>query len=117
MSADLEFHQSLPHIQLPPIEVGSRKSDEEEVAEIGGVARGENREYEDEKCRTPTSEEHRIPKLRSPPPVPRKKIGASAVFKRKRPDSETVDGKEIEEWFRSCFDQIIAVKIRKRQRN
>ncbi|GAB2286917.1 hypothetical protein Dimus_021305 [Dionaea muscipula] len=63
-------------------------------------------------CRTPTSEECRIPVFRTPPPAPRKKRRAPAppmlIGRRQRLKPIVVDEKEIAEFFRSCFDQIIA---------
>ncbi|GMH07884.1 hypothetical protein Nepgr_009724 [Nepenthes gracilis] len=114
----MEFHQSPPQIQLPPIKVRASKPDEEDlVNEIGGVIQVADREDDGDECRTPKSEEHKIPVLRIPPPAPRKKRGASPLLKRKRSDSEIVDRKEIEEWFRSCYGEIFPLRIRTLQRN
>ncbi|GAB2229438.1 hypothetical protein Droror1_Dr00023581 [Drosera rotundifolia] len=81
-----------------------------------------NRESQDsmstQLCRTPTSEEYRIPAMRSPPSAPRKKrrcVGVMATVmsgKRGRRLSPVVvvDEKEIDEFFRCCCDQIKVLK-------
>ncbi|GAB4836339.1 hypothetical protein Ancab_001254 [Ancistrocladus abbreviatus] len=91
-------------IKLPPIQIRSSKTLEEEgeVNETRGV----------EECRTPTSEEHRIPVLKSPPPAPRKKrYEVSSKRRRLESDlSEVVDQLEIDEFFKSCYDQLFNLK-------
>lgn len=74
-----------------------------------------------ELCRTPSSDDHKIPTARSCPPTPRKPTGgASAVpwnsHKRKLPDQirffESTNREELDSFFQDCHEQCHTSKKR-----
>ncbi|KAF8396493.1 hypothetical protein HHK36_018116 [Tetracentron sinense] len=97
MSTRLEFPDGLPEIRLQPIKIPSRHSLEDGVAI--------QLKNDDNECRTPTSDEHKIPLLRNCPPAPRK---PKMVVLSKRKFSELqffefMIREEVESFFRSSF--------------
>ncbi|XP_042477320.1 cyclin-dependent protein kinase inhibitor SMR2-like [Macadamia integrifolia] len=123
MSTDLELQHSLPEIRLRPIstaaaaaaaaveEVETQQPSPNEAIENsvnhrdgrGGDVIEEEKE-EEEECRTPTSEDHKIPVMRSCPPAPKKQRKVASC-KRKLSDElyffEIVGRDEVESFFRS----------------
>ncbi|KAM4094406.1 hypothetical protein ACB094_06G193000 [Castanea mollissima] len=79
------------------------------------VEEEDNKEEED-CCRTPTSKEHRIPKILDCPPAPRKPKRAPTC-KRKLSDLqffEIVNREEVDSFFKSSFEQLAVITSNKR---
>ena len=75
-----------------------------------------NKDEEEECCRTPTSKEHRIPKILDCPPAPRKPKRAPTC-KRKLSELqffEIVNREEVDSFFRSSFEQLDVITSNKR---
>ncbi|KDP45062.1 hypothetical protein JCGZ_01562 [Jatropha curcas] len=108
MSADLELRQGSPRIQVPSTKVETLQScsgsDDVEIRRENG-----NRDSDcDDGCRTPTSEEHKIPAVLSCPPAPRKPRRMPSC-KRKLSEFDffqIVKSQEVESLFRSSFDSV-----------
>ena len=80
------------------------------------VEEDDNKEEEEDCCRTPTSKEHRIPKILDCPPAPRKPKRAPTC-KRKLSELqffEIVNREEVDSFFRSSFEQIAVITSNKR---
>ena len=80
------------------------------------VEEDDNKEEEEDCCRTPTSKEHRIPKILDCPPAPRKPKRAPTC-KRKLSELqffEIVNREEVDSFFRSSFEQIAVITPNKR---
>ena len=80
------------------------------------VDEDDNKEEEEDCCRTPTSKEHRIPKILDCPPAPRKPKRAPTC-KRKLSELqffEIVNREEVDSFFRSSFEQIAVITSNKR---
>ncbi|PON55342.1 hypothetical protein PanWU01x14_188360 [Parasponia andersonii] len=70
-----------------------------------------------ENCRTPTSDDQKIPKIQSCPPTPRKPVPDQQVFVNKRKFSElhffeSTAREEVESFFKSIFQQLSRHKKR-----
>ncbi|KAM7279570.1 hypothetical protein ACFE04_006704 [Oxalis oulophora] len=61
-------------------------------------------------CKTPTSSDHKIPKIQSCPSTPRKKqislVNSINIHKRKFEFYETTNKEEVESFFRSQFFEL-----------
>ncbi|KAL9416335.1 hypothetical protein AB3S75_039517 [Citrus x aurantiifolia] len=96
MSKDLKFQQ----INLPKLKPSSKIQTEEEAGEEIQAA---SEDYTNEDCKTPTSSDHKIPKIQSCPTTPRKKVQVS-FHKRKMHEFlffEATGREEVESFFRS----------------
>ncbi|WCJ19214.1 hypothetical protein M5689_001511 [Euphorbia peplus] len=93
MSSDLQICQELPRIQLPAIKIP------EEIQET-------------EECRTPTSQENKIPALLSCPPAPRKPIRKISCKRKLSPDFEFYEIVDLESIFRLRFADSLAKRKR-----
>lgn len=96
MSKDLKFQQ----INLPKLKPSSKIQTEEEAGEEIQAA---SEDYTNEDCKTPTSSDHKIPKIQSCPTTPRKK-GQVSFHKRKMHEVlffEATGREEVESFFRS----------------
>ncbi|GAB2276788.1 hypothetical protein Dimus_011503 [Dionaea muscipula] len=82
---------------------------------------GEEKEDDDDDklCRTPTSDEHRIPQIKSPPLLPREMkkkkrrapaLSSSVVGKSSQLLKPTVNQKVIDEFFRSSFAELMVAR-------
>ncbi|KAF8009533.1 hypothetical protein BT93_J0518 [Corymbia citriodora subsp. variegata] len=74
-------------------------------------------DHGDEQCRTPTSEHHKIPAIRSCPPTPRKPVHVRPIsFQNKRKlhffESTSKGREELDSFFQSSFKLSPAVKKR-----
>nr|DAD48758.1 TPA_asm: hypothetical protein HUJ06_018695 [Nelumbo nucifera] len=108
MSTDLEFRCNLPaETRLRPIKIQTERSSEEG----GAIIQSENQEDE---CRTPTSEEHKIPIIQTCPPAPRKPRKV-VLCKRKLSELrffEIVSHDEVESFF---LAPVISRNVKKRR--
>nr|XP_023876179.1 cyclin-dependent protein kinase inhibitor SMR1-like [Quercus suber] len=80
------------------------------------IEEDDNKAEEEDCCRTPTSKEHRIPKILDCPPAPRKPKRAPTC-KRKLSDLqffEIVNRDEVDSFFRSSFEQLAVITSKKR---
>ncbi|XP_022133553.1 cyclin-dependent protein kinase inhibitor SMR1 [Momordica charantia] len=110
MSMDLEFPKNLPKIRLP-LQVRSPKpsnSDNIPSDRDGGGGGGCGGGEVDRGCRTPTSAEHKIPKIVSCPGAPKKPKRPPVPCKRKLTMElkffEIVNQEEVDNFFRSAYD-------------
>ncbi|KAJ4724993.1 Cyclin-dependent protein kinase [Melia azedarach] len=80
-----------------------KPSSENQKGEVSEVTLAESDvDYED--CKTPSSDDHKIPTIQSCPPTPRKKVQVSNFLKRKIPEIlffEATKRGEVESFFRS----------------
>ncbi|KAJ0103608.1 hypothetical protein Patl1_05989 [Pistacia atlantica] len=98
MSTDLERILDFPRIRLSPIKQFSSSNTTEEKDNVF------NR---DEECRTPTSEQHKIPSMLCCPPAPRKPKTRNLSCKRKLVELEFFEIKnreEVETFLKSSFE-------------
>ncbi|OAY38921.1 hypothetical protein MANES_10G053200v8 [Manihot esculenta] len=113
MSTDLELGQDLLSIEVPPIKIQTPGSCSNSKDINVDVIQQENG---DECCRTPTSEEHKIPDILCCPPAPRKPRRRMILCKRKLLEFdeffEIVNRQEVESLFRSSSEVIAAAKKR-----
>ncbi|XWS28659.1 hypothetical protein CRYUN_Cryun25bG0089900 [Craigia yunnanensis] len=105
-----DHHENILQESLQKIEQQRQQRGEKEEQGLekdggggGGVAWRKDVEEEEEKCKTPTSSDHKIPTIQSCPPTPKKKV---RVNFRKRKLSElqffeTTRSEEVESFFRS----------------
>ncbi|KAF8395315.1 hypothetical protein HHK36_019258 [Tetracentron sinense] len=116
MSKFLEFQHGLPEIQLPPIEVKTRKSLDVDDEDDGRIQLTTS----NDECRTPKSDEQSIPVIRNCPPAPRKRRPV-VLCKRKLSELQffEITGRtEVDSFFQSNFElPYITSRIVKRQRN
>ncbi|KAJ4979453.1 hypothetical protein NE237_010233 [Protea cynaroides] len=112
MSTDLELQNSLPEIRLRPAAEEDEQKDTNKKAiqnSLMNHSDGRGDDHEDDGCRTPTSEEHKIPVMRSCPPAPKKQRRV-ILCKRKRCLSdefnffEIMGRHQIESFFSSSFN-------------
>ncbi|KAJ9175465.1 hypothetical protein P3X46_014016 [Hevea brasiliensis] len=111
MSTDLQLRQDLPRIQVPPIKIQTLGSCSATTEDHGDVIQQENID----ECRTPTSEEHRIPAVLRCPPAPRKPRRRTVSYKRKLSEFEffeILNRQEVESFFLSSFEAVAAAKKR-----
>lgn len=132
MSTDLEFLHDLSKSKTKLLTVKTtRTTPSSTTPQVGGFndnigANNNNNEVEtqdkkinvDEEdcCRTPTSKEHRIPKILDCPPAPRKPKRAPTC-KRKLSELqffEIVNREEVDSFFRSSFEQLAVITSNKR---
>ena len=118
-STDLELiHQDLPNIKLSPITIQTPEpSEAPSVVPRTLIQRRKDDDNDDDNkdnedlCRTPTSERHRIPKILTCPPAPRKPARRVPSCKRKLTELQFFDVKnreDVEEFFRSSFEINVA---------
>jgi len=91
------------------VAVKPQKTEEEEAKE--------NNNNNNNECRTPTSEEHRIPKILDCPPAPRKPRRVPSCKRKLSPEVqffEIVNPEEVDAFFRSSFEKISAITSAKR---
>ncbi|KAF8397776.1 hypothetical protein HHK36_016698 [Tetracentron sinense] len=114
MSTDLKFQHGSPEIRLQPIEVPKRQS--------SGFAKEDGAPIQladdEDECRTPTSDEHKIPRAWSCPPAPQKPKRV-VLCKRKLSELqffEIVNREEVESFFQSNFElpRVTSRKFKKR---
>ncbi|KAJ9159870.1 hypothetical protein P3X46_025327 [Hevea brasiliensis] len=111
MSTDHESRQDLPRIQVPPIKIQTLGSCSTSEDLRDDVIQQEN----GDECRTPTSEEHKIPAILSCPPAPRKPRRRTVLRKRKLSEFEffeIVNRQEVESFFGSSFEVVAPAKKR-----
>ncbi|KAK4790903.1 hypothetical protein SAY86_031316 [Trapa natans] len=81
-----------------------QEEEEEETRDTTGEnceSRAPDEDYS--QCRTPLSEDHRIPNVRSCPPTPQKKAPPATSRKRKLRFFEAWGREEVESFFQSSF--------------
>ncbi|OAY45809.1 hypothetical protein MANES_07G093500v8 [Manihot esculenta] len=111
MSTDLQLRQDLPRIQVPPIKIQTLGSCSATMEDQKDVIQQEN----SDECRTPTSQEHKIPTILSCPPAPQKPRRRMFSCKRKLSEFEffeIVNRQEVESFFRSSFQLVESAKKR-----
>ncbi|KAF5742582.1 hypothetical protein HS088_TW09G00633 [Tripterygium wilfordii] len=105
MSTDLEFSvKLLPKIRLPVIDIDSLKSSSDDSGSVIIQTEINSSSEESESCQTPTSAEHKIPTILSCPAAPRKPRRRSVLCKRKLEFFEIDNFQEVEDFFRSNFE-------------
>lgn len=123
MSTDLELLQDLSKIRLLTVKTRMITQSSNDVGEdVGGkVVVVEPQQNEDngnnEECRTPTSEENKIPKILVCPPAPRKPRIRVPSCKRKLSELqffEIANGEEVDAFFRSSFESVSDITSVKR---
>ncbi|KAJ8765970.1 hypothetical protein K2173_020486 [Erythroxylum novogranatense] len=108
MSTHLQLLQDFPQIRLSPLKIDSLPSSSPTLDDDNTATPRQNGASADV-CRTPTSEEHRIPSILSCPPAPRKPKRPSISCKRKLSELEffeIVNREEVESFFRSSFEVV-----------
>jgi hypothetical protein len=127
MSTDLEFLHDLSKIRLLTVKTRTTAQASKDAAadDIGGnvavkpqkTEEEEAKENNNNECRTPTSEEHRIPKILDCPPAPRKPRRVPSCKRKLSPEVqffEIVNPEEVDAFFRSSFEKISAITSAKR---
>ncbi|XP_062155631.1 cyclin-dependent protein kinase inhibitor SMR1 [Alnus glutinosa] len=131
MSTDLEFLHDLSKIRLLTVKTRTTAQASKDAAadDIGGnvavkpqkteeeEAKENNNNNNNNECRTPTSEEHRIPKILDCPPAPRKPRRVPSCKRKLSPEVqffEIVNPEEVDAFFRSSFEKISAITSAKR---
>jgi hypothetical protein len=130
MSTDLEFLHDLSKIRLLTVKTRTTAQASKDAAadDIGGNVAVKPQKTEEEEakennnnnnneCRTPTSEEHRIPKILDCPPAPRKPRRVPSCKRKLSPEVqffEIVNPEEVDAFFRSSFEKISAITSAKR---
>jgi len=127
MSTDLEFLHDLSKIRLLTVKTRTTAQASKDPAadDIGGnvavkpqkTEEEEAKENNNNECRTPTSEEHRIPKILDCPPAPRKPRRVPSCKRKLSPEVqffEIVNPEEVDAFFRSSFEKISAITSAKR---
>ncbi|OAY38922.1 cyclin-dependent protein kinase inhibitor SMR3 [Manihot esculenta] len=109
MSTDLELGQDLPGIKVPLIEIQTLGTCSSSKEVVDPITQQENAE---ECCRTPTSEEHKIPAILQCPPAPRKPKRRTVLCKRKLSEFEFLNCQEVESLFRSSSEVVAVAKKR-----
>ena len=127
MSTDLEFLRDVSKFRLLTVKTrttAQAASKDAAEGDIGGGVevveqpRKMEEEEEEAECRTPTSEEHRIPKILDCPPAPRKPRRVSSCKRKLSPELqffEIVNPEEVDAFFRSSFERISAITSAKRR--
>ncbi|XP_057980566.1 cyclin-dependent protein kinase inhibitor SMR1-like [Malania oleifera] len=119
MSMDLQLRLELSTLRPPPIRVRTPESshvagDTSRTVDTGDLQ--STKDCEQSMCRTPTSEEHKIPAVLSCPRAPRKR---RAVVSCKRRLSwelefcEIVQPEQLDELFQSSFKAVAGAKKRR----
>ncbi|XP_022990487.1 cyclin-dependent protein kinase inhibitor SMR1-like [Cucurbita maxima] len=107
MSMDLEFPENLPKIRLP-LQVRSPPKPSNSINIPSSVSDHDGADLDHRGCRTPTSAEHKIPKIISCPGAPRKPKRPPVPCKRKLTMElkffEFVNQEEVDNFFRSAYD-------------
>ncbi|XP_038884240.1 cyclin-dependent protein kinase inhibitor SMR1-like [Benincasa hispida] len=106
MSMDLEFPKNLPKIRLP---LQVRSPPKPSLSDnIPSSASDRDSDLDRRSCRTPTSAEHKIPKILSCPGAPKKPKRPPVPCKRKLTMElkffEIVNQEEVDNFFRSAYD-------------
>lgn len=120
MSTDLEFLHDLSKIRLLTVKTTRTTAQASKDAAADHDIAGndvEAPEPQDNECRTPTSEEYRIPKILDCPPAPRKPRRAPSCKRKLSPELhffEIVNPEEVDAFFRSSFEKISAITSSKR---
>ncbi|XP_044460471.1 cyclin-dependent protein kinase inhibitor SMR1 [Mangifera indica] len=99
MSTDLEQILDLPRIRMSPVKQFS--------SSYSATEEKDNAFNCDEECRTPTSEQHKIPSTISCPPAPRKPKTRYVSCKRKLVELEFFEirnREEVETFLKASFD-------------
>lgn len=121
MSTDLEFLHDMSKTRLLTIKTRTTStppSNHDDNNNNNVETRKKIDEVDDnnECCRTPTSKEHRIPKILDCPPAPRKPKMVPSC-KRKLSELqffEIVNRDEVDSFFRSSFEQLAVITSAKR---
>lgn len=112
MSTDLELCQELPKIKISAIKIETP----DRVNVIQQKQQESSSSHEDQECRTPTSQEHKIPPVLCCPPAPRKPKRRPISCKRKlfseQDFFEIVNRDEVDAFFQSSFDLVSISKRR-----
>ncbi|GAV90640.1 hypothetical protein CFOL_v3_34047 [Cephalotus follicularis] len=110
MSTDLELCKELRKFSLPSTKIKTQQSPEDStednVSSIEHDHQQNSRSSSNDECQTPTSEEHKIPALLFCPPAPRKPRPTFSC-KRRLQFFEIVNPEEIDNFFRSSFDNLV----------
>ncbi|XP_057980691.1 cyclin-dependent protein kinase inhibitor SMR1-like [Malania oleifera] len=136
MSMDLQLQLELPtrrppliRVRMPdssdttgdagcPVDNNRRSADSDATGDNGCVIESNLQTAEDSdesSCRTPTSEEHKIPAILSCPPAPRKQKAVLSCKRRMSWEPEfrqIVPAEELEDFFRSSFEAVAGAKRR-----
>ncbi|XP_059458588.1 cyclin-dependent protein kinase inhibitor SMR1-like [Corylus avellana] len=121
MSTDLGFLRDVSKFRLLTVKTRTTaQAASKDAAEddIGGGGVVEPRKMEEAECQTPTSEEHRIPKILDCPPAPRKPRRVPSCKRKLSPGQqffEIVNPEEVDAFFRSSFETISAITSAKRR--
>lgn len=124
MSTDLQLLCDLPKIRLlavdspPPTEFSTSAPSTTAAGCNSDAIHPEDRREDEEDCRTPTSEENRIPAVLTCPPAPRK---PRLALKRKRKLSELeyfeiLNSAGIDEIFRQVPERVTSDELPKKKR-
>ncbi|KAA0057132.1 cyclin-dependent protein kinase inhibitor SMR1-like [Cucumis melo var. makuwa] len=105
MSMDLEFPKNLPKIRLP---LQVRSPPKPSLSDNIIPSSDHDSDLDRRSCRTPTSAEHKIPKILSCPGAPKKPKRPPVPCKRKLTMElkffEIVNQEEVDNFFRSAYD-------------
>lgn len=127
MSTDLQFLHDLAKIPRLTVAAETTAQASKDIADdIAGVVQlvesEKKLEDDNERCRTPTSKEHRIPEILDCPPAPRKPARARRAPSCKRKLSELkffeiVNPEEVDAFFRSSFENVSAIRSSVKRRS
>lgn len=117
MSEDHKPQQILPELdEKSATSQGLKQDDGDEIVAADEQLVSSN---DQEECKTPTSSDHKIPRIRSCPPTPRKKERKLLLQKRKFSEMEFFEASnrdEVESFFRSNFELARVESCRMKRR-